>query len=402
MNRLRGVRLALIVMAVTLALASRESRAQFGYGYYPGGYGGYGWGGWGATPQGSIARGLGFYNMGAGIYNKDTAIANAINANTVMRWNEYLYEAQQERNRREHLRMARRQDRDSQTGEIIQQRLRNNPTDGDIASGDALNVVLDDLTDPRVHSSALRLASAPIKGSVVRAIPFVNASEAVTISLNQLVAKDESWPPALRGQAFAPGREAYRKAIATALKEDEEGVISPETLRNVRQSVAKLRAQAQNTFAKGSDESIQAENYLRTLMGMSRMLDNPDVEQVLAELEKIDNTTVGQLLGFMHTFNLRFGPATTPRQEALYTELYPILVDQRDKLLKDSGLDKGPVLKDSAKRDVSRGGPHDFFRGMNMEVLEGRRPNAKGTSGKPEASSPQNKDSSKDVDTPKN
>src|SRR3954451_21064873 len=100
---LRGYRLTLALVAA-LAVTAGEARAQFGYGAYPGGYGGFGWGGWGGgggTVQGSIARGLGYYAMGAGVYNEDTAVANSINAQTVEQWNQYWWQSQQEANRRE-------------------------------------------------------------------------------------------------------------------------------------------------------------------------------------------------------------------------------------------------------------------------------------------------------------
>src|SRR4051794_109663 len=121
---LRRIRLAL-AMGALLATTVGEARAQ----YYPG-YGAYGWGGWGggATVGGDMARGLGFYNIGAGIYNEDTAVANSINADTVMRWNQYLWEAQQEINRREYVRMARRQQHENATGDVVQKRLLENPT----------------------------------------------------------------------------------------------------------------------------------------------------------------------------------------------------------------------------------------------------------------------------------
>ena len=47
-------------------------------------------------------------------------------------------------------------------------------------------------------------------------------------------------------------------------------------------------------------------NYLKGLAGLSRMLERPNVEAVLSELEKIENTTVGNLVAFMHSYNLRF------------------------------------------------------------------------------------------------
>lgn len=364
----RGSRWAL-AMAVLLAIAPNRSQAQFGNGYYPGGYGNYGWGGWSGTgtAQGNIARGLGYYNMGAGVYNEDTAVANAVNANAVMRWNQYLYQSQLEQNRREQQRLARRKDRVTESVDAIAKRLRENPSAEDIADGAALNVVLDDLTDPRIHASALRLATTPIKGSTIRSIPFNDASEAVTISMNQLVAKDEAWPPALRGEAFRAEREAYRQAVAAAMKEDEEGEISPKTLRDIRNAVAAVRLKANKSIRKPSPDFLQAQQYIQALAGMTRMLENPKIEPVLNELEKIENTTVGNLLGFMHTFNLRFGQATTPAQRAIYADLYPILVSHRDRVVKEAGI----PAKGTEKDEVG-GSPTDFFQGLEQDQPEGQ------------------------------
>ena len=99
-------------------------------------------------------------------------------------------------------RRMRRQQIDSTSGEKIYQRLRDNPLPADIDSGDALNVILDQVNDPRVHSSALRMGTAEVPGAAIQQIPFVNASEAVSFSIHQLAAKDD-WPVALRGDAFA-------------------------------------------------------------------------------------------------------------------------------------------------------------------------------------------------------
>ena len=56
---------------------------------------------------GDAARGLGVFARGVGEYNLQTARANAINADTAARWNEYVYRCQQETNRRYYARMAR-------------------------------------------------------------------------------------------------------------------------------------------------------------------------------------------------------------------------------------------------------------------------------------------------------
>jgi len=350
-------------MSALLATAVGEARAQ----YYPG-YGSYGWGGWGGTGTvgGDMARGLGFYNMGAGIYNEQTAEANSINVDTVTRWNQYLYLSQQEANRREYLRMARRQQRDSTSGDLVYKRLLENPTPRDIADGDALNVVLDQITDPRIHSSSLRLATAPIKSEAIKSIPFENASEGISISLNQLAAKD-TWPVALQGEKFAPEREAYQAAAEKALKEDEEGQISPQTLSELRGVISRLRAKLAANRPSDRTELVQAEDYVKALAGMARMLDNPQTDKVLGELEKVKNTSLGSLLGFMHTYNLRFGPATTTEQRAVYETIYPLMVEHRDKVVKGADLPATPAGQ-------ARSHPTEFFRGMHLDHLEGKTP----------------------------
>lgn len=355
---LRRSGLALAV-AVILASAGGEAWAQYGYGW--------GWGGWGggSTVQGDIARGLGFYAAGAGVYNERTAIANSINADTVMRWNQYMWLSQQEANRREYIRRARRGQRDTQAGEIMYQRLLNNPTPRDIDNGDALNVILDQVTDPRVHSSALRLAKDPISSDVIDDIPFENASEAVTVSLNQLSAKG-AWPAALQGDNFAQERADYQQAIANALKEDEEGQISAKSLAAVQDAVGKLRVKYMMAPPADVKQKIEADNYVKTLSGMTRMLENPKVEKVIAEVQKVKQTTLGSLLGFMHTYNLRFAPATTPEQRVVYQQLYPMMVALRDKIVKPS--ENQPPAP--ATTTASKSHPTDFFQGLHLDKIK--------------------------------
>ena len=103
-----------------------------------------------------------------------------------------MFQSQQEANQREYARLAANQQRNNMTGEVLYQRFRDNPTTGDIERGNALNVVLDQLTDPKVHSSALRLARSKLSGDAVDDIPFVHASDAVVISLHKLL-KNDNW-----------------------------------------------------------------------------------------------------------------------------------------------------------------------------------------------------------------
>ncbi len=205
-------------MVLSLAALSGQARAQWGYGYYPYGYGGYGWGGygwggygwggWGGTAQGDIARGLGYFNMGAGIYNRETAIASSINTDTAIRWNEYVYLSQQEATREYFARRNAAIAKNKNAYDALMKRIQENPTARDIENGDALNAALGQLSDPRIHSSALRTADTPISARSIRDIPFRNASEAVTFSLSQLKASSQ-WPAVLLEPRFASDREEF-------------------------------------------------------------------------------------------------------------------------------------------------------------------------------------------------
>src|SRR5689334_2500604 len=164
-------------LAVALALPAGSARSQVIGGPY-----GHGFGGWGSsTVGGSVAQGLGSLAEGAGSLRTSTAAARSVNADTVMRYNQYLYEAQQERNRSYYEATVRRSARTKESVTSIKDRVTNNPTTSDIERGDALNAILDQLTNPKVlQGGALQQATGTLDPKLIKDIPFRNAAEAVT------------------------------------------------------------------------------------------------------------------------------------------------------------------------------------------------------------------------------
>ncbi len=331
----RSIRLVLFGLAL-VATTAGNARSQY---YYPGGYGygGWGFGGWDSTVQGSILRGMGAYAEAAGVYNYDSAVAGSINTDSYIRLNNYLYLSELEAQRRYAAHQAARMNLDRAHYQAYQSRLRDNPTKDDIDSGAALNVVLNQLTDPKVvggSGSSLRMADAKIPAASVRGIPFRDETDAITVSLDDLT-DPKSWPAPLRSEEFKAEREAYQKAVDDALAEDKDGgTLKPETVARVRNAVSQLYTKVDQTIPKTQQpDHLQAMNYLKGLAGLSRMLERSNVDAVLAELEKIQNTTVGNLVAFMHAYNLRFDAAKTPKQVAVYRDLYPTMRAERDKIL---------------------------------------------------------------------
>ncbi len=91
------------------------------------------------------------------------------------------------------------------------------------------NAALDQLSDPRIQGSSLRIASTPIDAKIIAEIPFRYASEAVTIILSQVKGATQ-WPPALDIPRFADDKKSFEEVAEQARKEDEDGEISPQTI----------------------------------------------------------------------------------------------------------------------------------------------------------------------------
>jgi hypothetical protein len=359
----RSITTGALVLAL-LAVQGGTVRAQWGY---PMGYGGFGWGGWGGqTAQGDIARGMGVYAMGAGYYNQQTAIANSINTDTVMRWNEYVYESQMNANRLHHGKLALERYQTNTAIDKVQKRLRDNPEPNDIYRGDALNAALDEINNPRVYAKALEGGKVKIGGELIRNIPFQYAAAAITVSVHQLVKGGP--PPSLQRKEFEPDRDRLRalgQQIRKQIEEDKNP--DPATIKEMLAAINEAEEKADRMYPKNTRERNEADRYLKALHGLIAMLETPALELLLSGVENHPEATLGDLLTFMNSVNLRFGVANTPAQKQAYNALYPKLVALRDQV--------GPALAASSSPSAATGTEaHDFFSGMSYEDLKKRAP----------------------------
>jgi hypothetical protein len=369
----------LILCIAVLSIPSSAARAQWGY---PSGYGGYGWGGWGTgTMRGNLARGMGFFGMGRGMFNLQTAQAASINTNTVMRWNQYVNESQINTNRRYQKRLAAQQRQINQANDQIQDRLRNHPSNLDITDGDALNVLLEALLNPATADRSVQYIKTPLRAEIIANIPFEVATEGMTACLDSMT-MDGQWPLALRGDEFKPEREALKSAVKRALTEDEQGNLDPDTINAIGTAAKDLKLKFEKLVPQTSPDYIDARDSIKAMAGLTKMLYDPQMEKVLAELEDYQGTTLGDLLGFMQAFNLRFAPANSYRQRFIYTKLYPMLVEQANNL---PGSGAVAAVESTASQAVSaaegtgtkaveglKSAAKDFFKEMSWDHLFGR------------------------------
>jgi hypothetical protein len=282
---------------------------------------------------------MGHYYTGAGIFNEKTAIADSINLDTLTRWNEYMFQANQEAGRRRVQRQRENSANNRAQNNAIIARIRDNPTARDVEMGDAINAAVDQLTDPRISSSALKIASAPVEASVIADIPFRNASEAVTIVLSQVRAVTK-WPAALEGERYAEDKKAFEELVDRAIKEDDEGDISADTLKRGHDFINALRAKLAAAPPEGTKAREDASRFVKTFAGLVRLLERPDTTEAFNQLRKVQTTSLSNLIAFMEIYNLRFGQATTPRQRSIYRDLFAQIDAVRDRVVKDATIDE--------------------------------------------------------------
>jgi hypothetical protein len=352
------------VLAFALAAGyCAEARAQWGY---PGGFGMCGWGGWGVdTPEGSLARGMGAFAEGAGFYNKQTAIADSINLDTVIRFNEYMYESNKEATRRYRARIAGQSARTNTELDKIQARLRDTPTQRDVVMGDALNVAVDEIDDPRVYGRSLQGSKVKIGSETVRNIPFRYAPGAITVSIARL--SQEPPPKGMMAAEFDADRAAL-KGIGQQIRDELDTGDKPktETINKARATINSAEATAEKVLARNTRDRTEVDKYLKALHGLIGMLDTPAIDVILSGVDKRPEATLGELLAFMDAFNLRFGQATTPRQRTLYQELYPKLVALREEVV--------PILAGLSVRQPQATAVADFFSKMDYRDLQKHAP----------------------------
>jgi hypothetical protein len=326
----RATSLAVGLVAVCL-MTGRDACAQWGYG-------GWGWGGWGAqTPQGAALQGAGQYAMGAGAYNLSTAQANSINADTAMRWNEYVYQSNLEATRRYTSRKSAEIAKNKALYDAHQLKLRENPEPREIDNGDALNAAVTDLSNPKLSSSMMRSAgNAPVPANVIAEIPFLYASERITIMLDG-IRESVKWPDVFEGR-FTDAQKEFDDLRKRVREESENGEVSEKALRDARRFIADLRGKIEAEPLKLASDQKEAMTFITACERLLDLLQKPDIGPAILELRKVTDTTIGALLGFMHGFNLRFGPAQTPKQRQIYRQLWEILDQTRDNVLAQARL----------------------------------------------------------------
>jgi hypothetical protein len=298
--------------------------------------------------------GLGSYARGQGVYEVEDAQAQAINLDTMIKWNKAL------RARQRALREDQAKDDAKRNAEQAQRVDR-----ADLESGATLNNLLAQIFDFDPGATKSTRAKATVGAASIREIPFEWDTEAITICIDQLTAQD-SLPSALMDSNFAEERAALRGAVEAAIKEDTKSNISSGTQKRLNEAITKFR----NKFTKVTPDFDPAYAdsvaYFTTLASLSHLLSDPSMKRILAELENGRDRTVGDLIAFMQAYNLRFGPTTSDRQVQIYRGLVPLFARVLDDVDNNPASAAAPDKTGEQLRSAAKAA----FKGMNWDALK--------------------------------
>ncbi len=348
MHRIASVAIGLPLF---LNLLATDASAQWGY---PRGYGGYGMSQWGADPAAGYMAGLGSYARGQGVYQVEKAKADSINVDTMLKWNRALRARQA---------VLREEKRKKALQEDAERRAR--VEEMDLKGGTTLNNLLYEILDSDPAAVKSGRALTALSPSAIREIPFEWDSEAVTTCIDQMTGK-ESLPSLLMDPQYVDDRNALHAAVAPALAEDAKGTVSLATTKRINEAVASFRSKFMKNSADFDPGNQECLEYFTTMSSLTRLLNDPSMKAFLEKLDQNKERTVGQLIGFMNSHNLRFGTATSDRQIEIYSRLVPILTAIRNNV-KDETVPPSPPDRSGAGL---RSAAKEAFKPMTWSELE--------------------------------
>jgi hypothetical protein len=329
--------LPFIVLSLSIFSYTPKVDAQwYGYGAYGYGYGN--WCGWnfapnfwgaGATAQGSILTGMGFYLQGAGEYNYLTAEANAINTQTWMTLNEYLYQSQQVANARYAKRMAERRAKKLALAEKRYTQLRDFPTASDVRNGSAINLKVALLTNPAIAATVYDALKVDMPASLIETIPLTMGQYAVTNTLGEF-RKGLTWPEKLQGEDYVTYRQAIDKDIAAIAKDN--------FATNVTAANDFLvDTNALDTYLVSTKKSVgEAASFVAKLKRTAKAIAKGSYGTALQAVAQLSNPTLGSLLQTMNENSMRFGGAETTEQATANEKLFAVIRSAPTLLDKDT------------------------------------------------------------------
>ena len=289
-----------------------------GYGGFGGGFGGGGGGGGGG---GSYLQGAGSLTNANAQYYFTTQqarlgkeqVENAKIANRRAKFDEDAYEKANtptraeldEKDRQEALRLAR-----------------NNPANGDIWSGKALNTIFNSIQKTEI-TNRIKGPSMPISEEILRHLNLTTGTAAGSVGIFK--GQDLPWPMVLRGPEFKSPRDNINRIAPEAVRQASSGSLEPDTYKKFKDAISSLGEIINNMAADLSPgDFIQSRRFANNLDEGLKNLSEPNAVNHLNGRWSAKGATVGALMDHMTSNGLRFAPAVEG-DKPFYSSFYNLL-----------------------------------------------------------------------------
>jgi hypothetical protein len=284
---------------------------------------------------GAAYDGIGNLATGLANYRRQSAESDAIETDAAIGLNEYLHRSLVNADLARGARVLVKKERRNRGQDAARARILYDPSDHDIESGDALNALARELTGPHVPPPALRAVAVRLPDGLLPRLPLHLARAGLVIAPQRLRAQGR-WPNLLQGPAYARRRRAYEQAVEAALEQGARGILSRAAVAAIDESIGELRNGCESAARTAPPtDQVNARVFVDGLSKSARMLHQPAAVAALAAVLSDSATTVPEALELMRQHNLRFGATASPDERTSYRELYPLLVEQTDRLVEE-------------------------------------------------------------------
>jgi uncharacterized protein (TIGR03067 family) len=307
----------------------------------------------GSTVQGDVLRGEGAYLGGRGIYELYSAQGRRIDAGTeimIQKWNMQVYDAYM-RQRAAHMQfrknLTKKQESEArQKMAEREKRLRTNPTDDDVVSGDALNALLVDLSDPMISPSSWRAAPVALPGAIsirslfFRFAPRFGDKNAGALSSN-LIALGRldpvrGWPIFIPEDKLGAERRAYEAAHRNLLDQCEKDALQLDAVTRLDAALNALKAKVNTAVPIERKFRATADKYVADMQAATKIFDASTIgfaQEMIRDTHDYTPQTIGELLAFLRKYRLFFASAEgRPEDTDVYRALFALMREQKMKL----------------------------------------------------------------------
>lgn len=122
----------------------------------------------------------------------------------------------------------------------------------------------------------MRAATIPVPASLVAAVPFVYASERITLVLDDL-RSSVKWPEVFDDPRFADDKNTFDDLVTRIRGEANEGEVSPRLMREARGFLEGLRSRLGATPLKDPDHQKQALRFVTAATSVLGLLERPNI-----------------------------------------------------------------------------------------------------------------------------